>query len=157
MLKKKFLEYHDYAKATISDLFKPDQLKDAGLLKAENMQTIYLENKGTGFVVKPLPIEAQYSPVYAISVADVNHDGNADMILAGNNSWTRIKFGRYRANHGVLLLGDGRGNFTYVPQFKSGLNVRGDIRSMQVIHTKNNLKIIFGANDSFVETYTNIN
>ncbi len=121
------------------------------------MQSIYLENEGNGFVVKPLPIEAQYSPVYAIGVADVNHDGNADMILAGNNSWTRIKFGRYRANHGVLLLGDGKGNFTYVPQFKSGLNVRDDIRSMQVIHSKNNLKIIFGANDSFVETYTTIN
>ncbi|MEO8109050.1 MAG: VCBS repeat-containing protein [Ginsengibacter sp.] len=153
MLKKKFLEYHDYAQATITDLFTPGQLKDAGVLKAENMQTTYLENKGNAFVVKLLPIEAQYSPVYAISIADVNNDGNADMILAGNNAWTRIKFGRYSANHGVLLLGDGKGSFTYVPQFKSGLNVRGDIRSMQVIHVKNKLKIVFGANDSFTETY----
>ena len=153
-LKKKFLEYHDYANATINNLFNPDQLKGAGLLKAENMQTVYLENKGKdGFVIKPLPIEAQYSPVYAIGIADVNHDGNKDIILAGNNAWTRIKFGRYRANHGVLLLGDGKGNFTYVSQFKSGLNLRDDIRSMQIIHSKKNIKVLFGANDTFIKSY----
>ena len=116
------------------------------------MQTIYLENKGKdGFVLKQLPIEAQYSPVYAIATADVNDDGKMDMILAGNNSYTRIKFGRYKANHGVVLLGDGKNNFTYLPQNKSGLNVRGDVRSMQIIQSKNNSKIIFGVNDDSVK------
>lgn len=106
ILKKKFPEYHNYANATINDLFTPDQLKNVGFLKAETMQTVYLENKGKdGFVLKQLPIEAQYGPVYTIAVADVNHDGKEDVILAGNNAWTRIKFGRYRANHGILLLG----------------------------------------------------
>ncbi|MHA4806612.1 VCBS repeat-containing protein [Flavitalea flava] len=134
MLKKKFLEYNAYADATISDIFTAEQLKDAGLLKAACMETVYLENRGKeGFVRKTLPPEAQYAPVYAIGTADADHDGNKDLILTGNNSWTRIRFGRYKANHGVVLKGDGKGQFSYVPQWKSGLSLRDDVRSLQVI------------------------
>ncbi len=148
-LKKKFLEYKDYANATIHDLFSADQLKDAGVLKAETMQTVYLENIGTnGFALHALPLQAQYAPVYAIAAADVNHDGNKDIVLAGNNTWTRIKFGRYSANHGILLLGDGRGNFKYKSQPESGLNIRGNVRSMQPISVVKNVALICGINDS---------
>ncbi len=129
-------------------MFTADQLKDAGILKAENMQSIYLENQGSkGFALHKLPLEAQYTPVYGIAAADVNHDGKKDLVLAGNNSWTRIKFGRYNANHGMLLLGDGKGNFTYVPQWQSGLNIRGDVRNLQIIKSKKLQSIIVGIND----------
>ena len=154
-LKKKYLEYSSYADATIHDIFSEEQLKDAGLKKAEMMQTIYLENQGKkGFVLKQLPVEAQYAPVYAINALDINHDGKKDLILSGNNSWSRIKFGRYRANHGEVFLGDGKGDFTYVPQTKSGLNLRDDIRSAQVISAGKKVKIIFGANNSSVKSYS---
>src|SRR5207237_7504794 len=98
------------------------------------MQTVYLQNEGEkGFIVHPLPMEAQYAPVYAITGLDANHDGKTDILLAGNNTWTRIKFGRYMANHGVLLLNDGKGGFTYVPQSQSGLDIRDNVRSLQLI------------------------
>jgi hypothetical protein len=148
-LKKKFLEYKDYASATIHDLFTNDQLKDATVLKAETMQTVYLENQGNkGFVLHKFPLEAQYSPVYAITSIDANHDGKKDLLLAGNNTWTRIKFGRYSANHGMLFLGDGKGNFSYVPQYKSGLNIRGNVRSITKVKNKNNTRLIVGINNS---------
>ena len=147
-LKKKFLEYKDYANATINDMFTADQLKDAGILKAETMQTVYLENQGSkGFALHTLPLEAQYAPVYGIVAADINHDGKKDILLAGNNEWTRIKFGRYSANHGVLLLGDGKGGFNYVPQSESGLNIRGDVKSLQLIKTRKLQNIMAGIND----------
>jgi enediyne biosynthesis protein E4 len=147
-LKKKFLAYKEYANATINDLFTPEQLKDAGVLKAETMETIYLENQGDkGFVKHILPLPAQYAPVYGIVLEDLNNDGKKDMLLAGNNTWTRIKFGRYTANHGVLLLGDGKGAFNYVPQAKSGLAIRGNVRSLKLINTNGSKKIIAGIND----------
>ena len=153
-LRNKFLEYSSYADATINDIFSKDQLKDADSLKAEMMQTVYLENKGkNGFILKPLPVEAQYAPVYAIITTDINNDGKKDLILAGNNSWTRIKFGRYSANHGMVFLNDGKNNFTYLPQNKSGLNVRGDVKSMQIIGSGKNRQLIFGINDDSVKTY----
>jgi hypothetical protein len=84
---------------------------------------------------------------------DINHDGKEDIVLAGNNSWTRIRFSRYRANHGIVLLGDGKGNFNYIPQWQSGLNLREDIRSVQQVRSGNRVQLLFGANNSAVKTY----
>ena len=154
MVKKKFLEYHQYADATINDVFTPDQLKDAKILNVTEQATLYLQNDGEkGFSKKPLPTEVQYAPVYAITSLDANKDGKKDLLLAGNNSWTRIKFGRYSANHGILLIGDGKGNFKYVSQPQSGLNVRGNVRSMLEIKTGNTENIFFGMNNAPVISY----
>jgi enediyne biosynthesis protein E4 len=155
MLKKKFLEYHQYANATINDVFTPDQLKDAKVLNVTEQSTLYLQNDGEkGFGKKPLPIQAQYAPVYAITSLDANKDGKKDLLLAGNNSWTRIKYGRYSANHGVLLIGDGKGNFTYIPQWQSGLNIRENVRSLQAVTTGNQIQLIFGINNGAAKTFT---
>ncbi len=148
VLKKKFLEYKQYANATINEVFSKEQLKDAGVLKTTTMQTVYLENQGNkGFVQHALPMQAQYAPVYAIVTNDFTGDGKQDILLAGNNTWTRIKFGRYSANHGVLLAGDGTGRFTYVPQRKSGLALKGNVRSMAVLHSGSKAVVVVGVND----------
>jgi hypothetical protein len=148
-LKKKFLEYKPYSVATINDILSPEQLKDAHILKAETMQTIYLENQGSkGFALHALPLPAQYSPVYGIATTDINGDNKKDILLGGNNTWTRIKFGRYSANHGVVLLGSGKGEFAYAPQTESGLNIRGNVRSLRPIKVGKSQSIIAGINDS---------
>ena len=159
-LKKKFIEYHSYADATINDLFSADELKDAGLLTAATLSTIWLRNTGDGGLQpRQLPSEAQYAPVYAIAVTDVNGDGHPDLVLAGGNQWTRIRFGRYRANHGVLLLGDGKGNFHYVPQDRSGLQLRDDVRGVVDMGATNKMspgrsrQLIFGVNDGPARIY----
>lgn len=152
-LKSKFLEYHSYAQATISDLFSESQLKGSQVLHADMLSTVYLENKyPDGFVLKQLPIEAQYSPVYAMSAIDANGDGYMDLMLAGNNSWTRIKFGQYTANHGVLLFGKGKGDFGYVPQWSSGLSIRGDVRSMEQVKVGRSSHLVIGINNSPVKS-----
>ena len=43
---------------------------------------------------------------------DVNGDGYNDLLLFGNNSYNRIKLTRADANHGVMLLNDGKGHFS---------------------------------------------
>ncbi len=153
-LKKKFLEYHQYANATIKDVFTPEELKDVNILQVTEQATLYLQNDGEkGFTKKTLPIQSQYAPVYAIASIDANKDGIKDLLLAGNNSWTRIKYGRYSANHGILLLGDGKGNFNYISQMQSGLNVRGDVRSILAVSTGKATNILFGLNNAPVISY----
>jgi enediyne biosynthesis protein E4 len=148
-VKKKFIEYKAYSTATINDIFSKEELKDATVLQAGMLQTSYFENKGTaGFVQHILPIQSQYAPVYAIVLQDFNGDGKKDILLGGNNTWTRIKYSRYSANHGVLLEGDGHNNFTYLPQYKSGLSIRGNVRSMQPIHGNLSQQVLVGLNDS---------
>jgi hypothetical protein len=116
------------------------------------LSSIWLENRGdSGLLPKQLPSEAQYGPVYAIAATDVNGDGNPDIVLAGGNQWTRIRFGRYRAGHGVLLLGDGKGNFHYVSQDRSGLQLRDDVRG--VVDMRSSKQLIFGVNDGPAAVY----
>jgi hypothetical protein len=150
VIKKNFLEYHKYANATITDLFKADQLKDAKILKAEILETIYLENTGNSFKLIHLPTEVQYAPVYGIASLDANGDGKKDLLFAGNNSWTRIKFGQYTASNGTLVTGTGQGNYTYVPQWKSGLNIRGNVRSLMSVSSgkKFGTQFVFGINNA---------
>ncbi len=75
------------------------------------------------------------------------------MILAGNNTFTRIKFGNYQANHGIVLLGNGYNNFMYLPQNKAGFNIKGNVRSTVTINTKNNRYILFGTNNDTLQVY----
>jgi enediyne biosynthesis protein E4 len=151
ILKKKFLEYKTYSVATINDIFSAEQLENVGLLKAEMLTSVYLQNNGKqGFALKTLPQEVQSSPVKAMTVVDYNNDGKKDLVMAGNNVWNRIKFGRYTANHGLLLEGDGKGNFKYIAQAKSGLNLKGDVKSMQLVGKK----LVAGVNNNPVKMYS---
>ncbi len=143
-LNKMFLYYNEYADINRENMFSKEQLANAGELKADNLETIFLENTGNGFSMRALPIEAQYAPVMAIAAIDINKDGKKDLVLAGNNTFTRIKFSRYDANHGAVLLGDGKGGFSYLPQWQSGLHLDGNVRSIESFGNR----IIFGLNDS---------
>jgi hypothetical protein len=99
--------------------------------------------------VKELPREAQYAPVYAMAAADVNHDGREDLLLFGNNSSTRIRLARQDANHGTVLLGDGKGNFSWLPPAAHGINIRGDVRSCLFV----NNTLLVGVNGEAVKAY----
>ena len=149
IMKKKFNDYGLYAKATVNEILTPDQLAKSPILITNAIATVYLTNTGKTFVKKELPVEAQYSPIYAIAISDLNNDGNSDLVMAGNNSLNRIYLGRQDANHGMVLLGDEKGNFQYLSQEKSGLNVRGDVRS--ILSDADGL--IFGINNAPVKRY----
>src|SRR6266487_27738 len=153
-LRKKFNDYASYSTATINDFFSGDELASAKKLVADNMATCYIENKGKGkFEIRELPVQAQFSPVYAISSLDVNKDGNQDLILAGNFEKTRVTIGKFDANHGMLFLGNGKGNFKYVPQTQSGFSVKGDVRDIQVINIKGKTTALFSISDKPVVSY----
>ena len=147
---KKFPSYKDYSDATIKDLFTEDQLKSAKHLQANELATSYFERGKDGrFHKKVLPIEAQFSPVFTITSIDYNKDGNKDLLLCGNIHHARLRFGNYDANYGVLLKGDGKGNFIYINQQYSGFHLRGDVRSVISI----NNKLLFGINQQGLESY----
>ncbi len=152
-LKKKFTNYQSYSTATISDIFTDEQLKNASTLKAEQLQTCYFENTGVGFKMTPLSIEAQFSPIYALTTMDVNNDGKKDLILAGNNATTRVKYGHYSANHGTVLLGDGHSNFNPMSATESGLMLKGDVRDMVKINRNKGESLILGFNNQAIKVF----
>lgn len=150
IMRTRFPDYKSYANATLKDIFTPEELSDAQRLSVNYLQTAYFALDAQGrFVEKPLPVQAQYAPVCAITSLDYNQDGHRDLLLAGNMNQARLRFGKADANYGTLLQGDGKGQFTYVPQSKSGLQVKGDVRSILTV----NQTLLFGRNQQAVQAY----
>ncbi|MHA4806890.1 VCBS repeat-containing protein [Flavitalea flava] len=133
-LKKRFLRYESYKLQTMADIFTPGQLKEAVRCDAYRMASSVLMNQRNGtFRIGALPGPAQFSPVYGISVLDVNGDGNKDLVLGGNFFESKPEAGIYDASFGLLLVGDGKGNFTPVPASRSGINIRGAVRQIRSV------------------------
>jgi len=152
-LRPRFPDYISYSNATMESIFTKEELTDAEHLQADHLKTVYLENKGNRFVQHPLPIQVQFSPIYAMTVMDVDRDNDQDVIMGGNESKVRTRLGRTDANKGLLLLNDGKGNFTYVPQGKSGLNIDGDVRDMITVNRKEGALLLMGVNGRKVKAY----
>ncbi len=153
-LKKKFINYKSYSTATIEDIFTSEQLAKAQKLDITETRTgLLINDKGT-FTFKPLPIEAQFAPVYAIGIDDLNNDGKKDLILAGNNATMRIRIGKMDANHGMVFLNKGQNDFKYLPQSQSGLWLNGDVRDCQTVKTKQGKQWIFSINNGPIQVYS---
>ena len=152
-MRSKFTDYASYSKATIEDLFTTQQLENAQVLEANSLESIYLENKGDHFEAKALPKIAQSFPIYAILPIDVNKDGNMDLVLGGNQSQTRIRIGKIDAGLGLVLIGDGKGNFKPLSPKESGLAIKGDIKSILPIQTESGLQLIFGINQQPLQSF----
>jgi hypothetical protein len=153
VLRKKFPDYASYSNATLSDIFSPGDLKGAGVLPVTELRSVLFKNTGSGFEKRILPQEAQFSPGYAIEVFDYNSDGNPDFVLAGNQSANCVKIGVIDANYGQLFEGDGKGNFRYISQLKSGLSMTGDVKSLKSITVRGRRYLLAGINNFGIVTY----
>jgi hypothetical protein len=136
-LKTRYLNYEDYARQTVTDIFTPEALADAVVKKAETFATALVRNDGGGaFTLVPLPREAQIAPVYGILASDFDRDGALDLLLAGNFDGVEPQFGRMSASFGLFLRANGKGTFTPVPAAESGFLVPGQARDIQRIGTR---------------------
>ncbi len=149
-LRKKYVTYHSYAEQQLKDILPHLQLDKINHKKVNLLETVWFENKGGKLLKRKLPQQANFSPVYGILTGDFNMDGFNDILLGGNIEYTRIRVGKNDANYGVLLLGKGNGDFDYVPQPLSGLNIKGCVRSfIPVIMNNGKVGIIAGINNEF--------
>ena len=148
-MKKKFPKYADYKEKRLEDIFTEAQLKKAVKLDAYEMRTsLFLNNGKGGFTIKPLPIEAQFAPVYGIAIADFDRDGKQDILLGGNFYQSKPEAGIYDGSYGLFLKGNGSGNFESVPISESNFFVKGAIRDIHTLKTnKTNLVIITRNNE----------
>jgi len=136
-LKVRYLNYKDYARQTVTDIFSPAELAGAVLKQAHTFATALARNNGDGtFTLVPLPLEAQLAPVYGILAQDFDGDGKTDLLLAGNFDGVKPEIGRMSASYGLLLRGDGQGNVTPVRTTESGFLVPGQARDVARIRTR---------------------
>ena len=148
-LEKKYPKYEMYKDQQITDIFTPEQLNNSIHLDAFILETSLFMNDGSGhFTMKSLPVEAQFSPVYAVEVGDFNSDGNPEILLGGNLYNVKPEVGRYDASYGCFLAGDGKGGFKNIPAKVSGFRLTGEIRDITEVETTNGkLMVVARSND----------
>jgi hypothetical protein len=135
-LKPRYPKYSDYAGQTVEQIVG-NGLNGALVKQAETFATtVALSNRDGSYTLVPLPREAQIAPVYGILAGDFDHDGNLDLLLAGNFSGVPPEIGSMMASYGLMLHGDGHGGFTALHEAQSGFVVPGEARDIQRLRTR---------------------
>jgi enediyne biosynthesis protein E4 len=151
-LKKELLFYRNYGKRSIDELFPKNVLSVAKVFQVNLLSSIMLLSGPDGYYRIDLPREAQYSPIYALLIDDFDNDGILDLIAGGNQFQVKPQFGRYDASNGWFFKGTlNDGKFTFQPG--QSLDVKGQIRSIELLEDKDTKFILFAKYDDELEVY----
>lgn len=152
MLAEKFPTYNKFASSNVDQIFGENKLKNALHYAATNFASTYYENKGNGqFEAHALPVEAQFSSINDMIIRDIDHDGDLDLIAAGNLFSSEVETARNDAGFGICLLNDGKGKFSSLPKSKSGLYLPYDVKSMSVVIAGEKEMMVVGCNNGGVK------
>lgn len=146
--KKKYPSYASYAETTLEKLLEGAK---PSVMRSQTFTTSYLENKGDGRLeLRVLPVEAQVAPVYGIVAGEFTGDEFDDIVLVGNFYSPEVLSGRYDAFSGLMLKGDGNGNFKPMSMQQSGVFVPGDAKGLARLETQDHKILLLAAqnNDS---------
>ena len=145
-MRRRYEDYKSYATATMDSILPPNQRKGAIIYRANNLASCYLKNNGNGkFNLQKLPAEAQLSMLCGMSVSDFDGDGNLDVVINGNDYSTEVGTGRYDALNGLMLKGDGQGNFIPLSILQSGIYIPGNGKSLVMLHSNKNVCLLAAA------------
>jgi hypothetical protein len=141
-----FPTFGTFAEATIPQLFTSAQLQQSLHYQTDTFASVYLHNDGGGhFTPARLPNLAQLAPIRSIVVEDVDHDGNLDLVVAGNLFDAEPNTPRADAGNGLWLRGDGHGRFTPIPPRESGFLAPRNVAGLALVTTTSG-KALFVAN-----------
>lgn len=130
-VRTRFATHKLFALADATEVLGPHQSR-ARQVHAAMLSSVVLMNRGERFEVIPLPDAAQYAPVFGLCVADFDGDGVEDLFAGQNFFSVRPEDPRLDAGRGLILLGNGRGQFKPVDAPQSGLQIYGEQRGAAV-------------------------
>jgi hypothetical protein len=123
-LARLFTNHAGFARATVSEIMG----EKARFIEGANLESMVFMNRGNRVEARPLPREAQLSPVNAICVGDFDGDGIEDVFLAQNWFGGPSEITRDDNGRGLWLRGRGDGSFVAVDSTESGVNMFGEQR-----------------------------
>jgi hypothetical protein len=154
LLEEKFDTFSAFAKADVYEIYGEDNLKNALHYEARSFASSYVENLGNGrFTFHQLPIEAQFSSINDMVIEDFNKDGHQDILIAGNLYGTEPETVRSDAGIGLLLVGNGLGDFTSANFQESEFLLPYDVKRLKIFNYKNDKVIVAGCNNDFYQFF----
>ena len=150
VLKKDFVRYQDFSGKTVDEVFRRFDIQGATQFEASQFESVILVNQGgNGFQANPLPAEAQFAPIEAILVTDVDQDGHKDLILGGNNTSAAPYYGAYLGSWGSILLGNGLGDFKVAQSHR--LKIKGEVKAIEKLTVGSQIWVVFAKNNLELE------
>lgn len=150
-IKSKFKDYESFSEATLVDIYTKTDLRKSTHYQVKSFSSIYLENDNGKFIIHNLPTQAQLSSINRFIVRDFNKDGNIDALIAGNLHVSEIETTRNDAAFGLLMLGDGQGNFTPQSSMESGFFAPGDVKDMSTIKVGDKEMVLIAKNSDYLQ------
>ena len=130
-IRQKFQTYGQFGRSTVTQVFSPEELKGAQIMRANYMMTSYIENLGNDrFKITALPSEAQLAPVFGMMPYDYDQDGFTDMLMIGNDYGMELLQGRADAFYGLMLKNIDGKYFKSITLDKSHFFIPKDARSL---------------------------
>lgn len=152
--KKSLLYYRDYAKASLEQVVKLSKNRDYQSWHCKTLRsTVFINQGNKGFLAKPLSWAAQLGPIQAILCKDLNGDENLDILAVGNSYAQEVVVGRHDALRGLVLLGNGRGDFKTMPNPQSGFYVDGDMQSLVEVKMGQKPCFLVGQNNGTLRAF----
>jgi enediyne biosynthesis protein E4 len=149
-IKKSNLKNEVYAGKSIQQLFPKEVLSKAVVKKINYTSSCVAINNGNGnFTINKLPHMAQLSCINVIYASDLNGDAYPDLVLGGNQFGFMPQFERLDASLGDVLINDTKGNFVWQDAVKTGLHLRGEVRDIASLKTRNGNCLLILQNNDF--------
>ncbi len=151
-LLNKIKSYKEFSTLDMNGIYGEEELKDAFKLTCHDFESMYAENLGGGkFKVQRLPNEAQLGPTLSFISRDFNNDGNMDIMGVGAIYDAEVETIRYDSNYGYVLLGDGKGGFSYSREYEPF--IASDSKNMKAIKINGTEMFIVVSNNAPLQIF----
>jgi hypothetical protein len=156
-VRQRFPSFRAYSAASAAEILGA-KMKIAKEIRANWFDSTVFLNRLDHFEPKPLPMEAQLSPAFAVCVADMDGDGYEDIFLSQNFFATNPRTARYDGGRGLWLRGDGKGGFTAIPSTESGLKIYGEQRGAALgdYDADGRIDLVVAQNGAETKLYRNV-
>jgi hypothetical protein len=130
-LRARYSTHRAFSTATVDQILAGRE-RAVHRLEVSHLASTVCLNRGDHFEAGLLPAEAQWAPVFGVSVADFDGDGCEDLFLCQNDYAVRAEDPRLDSGRGLILRGDGRGGFKPIPSALAGVLIYGEQRGCAV-------------------------
>jgi hypothetical protein len=151
VLLNRMSSHEEFAESTLPQILG-ESINRIPYKEMNTLEHMLFLNTDSGFDAKPLPVESQFSNVFHSGVADFNNDGNEDLFLTQNFFAVSRDMPRFDAGRGIMLLGDGNGNFNAMSGLESGIRIYGEQRGAAFSDINKNGKIDLAVSQNGAET-----